>query len=97
MKNFKTGSVSIENLCSMSPVFFNLQYEIPLLINAKIWGAFPEKILTFLRTKYFLMQHHLVFVDMKYVFVLHQLFFDDMGYFFVQHQHVFVETKLLFV
>ena len=34
-----------------------------------------RKKVTFVRIKYFLIQHHFVFVDMKYFFVLHQLFF----------------------
>ena len=46
-----------------------------------VWHADTEKMITFLRTKYFLMQHHLVFVNMKYFFVQHQ--------FFCWHQNTF--------
>ena len=50
---------------------FHILYGVP----------FWKKLITFLRTKYFLMQYHLVFVDMKYFFVLHQPFFVDMKHF----------------
>ena len=72
-------------------------FDIILLSWSKLWRTVPKKLITFLNTKYFLVQHHLVFVDMKCFFVQHQLFYADMKHFFEQHQLVFVDTRLLLV
>ena len=78
---------------------FHILYGVP----------FWKKLITFLRTKYFLMQYHLVFVDMKYFFVLHQPFFVDMKHFlcninrilstphyFLCNVKLFLSTQIIF-
>ena len=73
---------------------FNLffSYQIEFDLKRKLWSAVRKKIITFLRPKYILMQHHLVFCATSTFFCWHEILVRATSTHFCRNKITFCAT-----